>query len=455
MSEVRLSSQGGWRSRWTFIAVATGASVGLGNLWKFAYLAGSNGGGAFVFAYLVCVLLVGCPIMIAEVVIGSRGRGNPISTMQQISHEAGASRYWQLLAWVGCFAGLLILSYYAVVASWSLTYVSQLLHSTDFAASTYMAGNWFNSLLANTDQTLPALSGFLIATAFVVSLGIRHGIGTVMRVTLLLLITALSLMAVYAIQVGDWPAAAQFLFTFDLASLTPQAWLLALGHAFFSLSIGVAAMMAFGAYVPEQRSITMMVSWVVLFDVLLSVLAGLVIFPLVFSFNIEPGMGPGLVFVALPYAFSQLPQGEIYGALFFGVFTLVALSSAVALFEPVVAGLNERFRIWRPVGAAMLAGLIWLLSRHIAESLGLGREIVAGMNLFALLDFVSVNILLPLGGLMVALFVGWRMKRRVLRAELRGDHALLFSLWHGVLRYIAPPAIVLVFVYSLYQRFPV
>lgn len=448
----RFSLQGGWHSRWTFIAVATGASVGLGNLWKFAYLSGANGGGAFVFAYLICVLLVGCPVMIAEVVLGSRGRGNPIATMKTLSEEVGASRFWLIPALVGLLAGVLILSYYAVIASWGLMYSDYLLRSSELLQSTYQSGLLFNSILTNVELGRVWHGGFLLAVVFVVSLGIRRGIGSVMRLSLMLLVISLSVLAYYAGFVGDIVKTREFLFAFDVTELTAEAWLLALGHAFFSLSIGVAAMMAFGAYAPERRSITAMISWVVFFDVLMSLLAGLAIFPLVFSFEIEPGMGPGLVFVALPYAFSQMPNGALFGALFFAVFTLVALSSCVALLEPGVAWLNERYKMWRPAAAALLGFIIWWLGLAIADSIGGQGWKIAGKDLFSVLDFVSVNILLPVGGLLVALFVGWRMKPEVLRRELRGDHGLLFWLWYSVLRYIAPPAILLVFLTSFYHR---
>jgi NSS family neurotransmitter:Na+ symporter len=414
MALERFSLQGGWRSRWTFIAVATGASVGLGNLWKFAYLAGANGGGAFVFAYIVCVLLVGCPVMIAEVVLGSRGRGNPVATMQFLSDEIGASRYWQLLAAVGLLAGIVILSYYAVIASWGLMYTEYLLTSSELLKSTYQSGQLFNSFLTNVGLGRIWHAGFLVAVVLVVSLGIRRGIGTVMRMSLLLLVAALLILAIYAAVVGDFLRTAAFLFSFDLSVLSAEAWLLALGHAFFSLSIGVAAMIAFGAYAPERRSITAMVSWVVFFDVLMSLLAGLAIFPLVFSFEIEPGMGPGLVFVALPYAFSQMPNGPMFGALFFTVFSLVALSSSVALLEPGVAWLNERYRLWRPLAAALLGFVVWWVGLAIADSIAGEGWMIAGKNLFSWLDFISANILLPASGLLVAVFVGWRMRKKTL-----------------------------------------
>ena len=453
MAKLRESSQGNWRSRWTFVAAATGATVGLGNLWKFSYLAGENGGAAFVLVYVACVFLVAVPVMIAEVVLGSRGRANPIATMRDLSLEASASHWWHGLGWMGCIAGLLILSYYSVIAGWGLAYVEKLFNGDLNAVTAEMSGSQFNQLLADP-LTLIAWQGvFVLSIVFVISLGVSFGLATIKRLLVPLLLVFLVSLTLYSIRVGDAEQAYRFLFGFKPDMLTTEAVLSALGHAFFSLSIGVGAMMAYGAYVPDRKSIVGMISVVAVLDTLVALLAGAAIFPLVFGLNIEPGMGPGLMFVALPYAFGNMIYGEYFGALFFVMVTLAAIGSGVALLEPATAWMVERFRLWRPVAALILGVMIWLVGLCTVFSFNVWADVrIFDMTVFGFLDFISSNIVLPVGGLLIAVFVAWVMRAEVVRDELFVESQWLFFCWRWVLKYIAAPAVLIVFVFSLYQR---
>ncbi|MFA7555338.1 MAG: sodium-dependent transporter [Spongiibacteraceae bacterium] len=449
---IYLSRAGSWRRSWSFVAAATGATVGLGNLWKFSYLAGENGGAAFVLAYLLCVLLVAMPVMIAEVLLGSRGRSNPVTTMQDVSFEAGVSRGWQLIGWLGFVAGLLVLSYYSVIAGWSLAYIDKMFSGEFSAASAQLAGEGFNKLLSSPTQLMQWQGGFLAIVFLVVAAGVRRGISVVTRFLLPVLLLILVALAIYASRVGDLDAALAFLFTPDFSALNKQVFLDALGHAFFTLSIGVGAMLTYGAYVPDQRSITGMVSVVVLMDTLVSLLAGLAIFPLVFSLNMAPAMGPGLMFVAVPYGFGNMLYGSYFGALFFVVVSIAAITSGVALLEPATSWLVGRFRWWRPLAALAMVLLVWSLGLLTVFSFNIWQGFqLLGMSLFSLLDFITANILLPMGGVLIAIFVGWRMRREVLRDELYAESDKVFSLWYWLLRYIAAPGVALVFLSSLYQ----
>lgn len=453
MSFIRQSIQGGWNSRWTFIVATTGATVGLGNLWKFSYMAGENGGGAFVIAYLLCVLLIGLPVMIAEVLIGSRGRANPVSTTQDLSREAGRSSAWQLIGWLGCLSGFLILSYYSVIAGWGLAYVDKMLGGEFQAGSAALAGEQFNNLLADPVAMMKWQGAYVAVLVAIAALGVSRGLAWTSRLLIPLLLASLVLLAFYSLRVGDAEAALTFLFTFDAGALTTRAVLDAMGHAFFTLSIGVGALMAFGAYTPDRRSIIGMLSLVALLDTVVALLAGLVIFPLVFSLNIEPSMGPGLMFVALPYAFGNMDYGDYFGALFFIMVSLTAVSSGVALLEPATAWLVERFRWRRPLAVIFLGVVLWLLGLVTVFSFNWWAGVrLFGMTPFTLLDFVSANILLPAGGLLIAVFVAWKMRRETVRDELYVENEPLFTLWRWLLRYIAGPSVLVIFATLLYQR---
>lgn len=452
MRGARQSIHGGWGSRWTFVAAAACFAVGLGNLWRFAYLAGVHGGGSFVLVYVLCVLLVALPVLIAEVVLGSRGRSDPIHSMQNLTAEATTGRGWQVIGWLGVLAGLLVLSYYSVVGGWVLAYVEQVGRGTFEAASARQSGEQFGALLASPGRQLFWHSLFMALTALVVALGVRRGVGLVMRLSVPLLFLVLIGMVLYSAQRGDWASAWSFLFRFRAADFNAEMVLVALGQAFFSLGIGMGAMMAYGAYAPDRRSIAGMLGMVAIFDTTVALLAGLAIFPLVFALHIQPGYGPGLMFVSLPYIFGNMPYGGLVGAAFFALVGLVALSSAVALLEPAVAWLVQRLRWWRPAAAALLASVVWALGVMTILSFNVWAGVRwQGRGLFAWLDLLTANLLLPLVGLLIALFVGWRMRAESARDELYVESRGFFWLWRWLLRYIAPPAVLAILATGLYR----
>lgn len=452
MRTLEESKSRGWRRSWSFIAATTGATIGLGNLWKFSYLAGENGGGAFIVVYLLCLLVVAMPVMVAEIVLGSRGRSNPITTMQDVSREAGRSRWWQSIGWLGALAGILVLSYYSVVAGWSFAYIAKLFNGEFDAGSAQLAGDRFNELLADPELMVRWQAGFLAIVFVTVAVGVQRGIGMLSRLLLPVLIIALIALALYSSQVGDYEAASEFIFNIDFSTLSQKAILDALGHAFFTLSIGVGAMIAYGAYAPDKRSITTMVTTVVALDTVVSLLAGLAIFPLVFSLNIAPAMGPGLMFVAIPYGFGNMVYGDYYGALFFLMVSLAAITSGVALLEPATSWLAERLRWWRAAAAAVIISTVWLLGLVTVFSFNIWQDLrIADMPIFVFLDFITADILLPVGGVLTAFFVGWKMRREVLRDELYVESRQVFSLWYWLLRYIAAPGVLVIFLSSFFR----
>lgn len=449
------SKQRGWRSRWSFVAASAGATVGLGNLWKFSYLAGDNGGAAFILAYVGCLLFVALPVVIAEVVIGRRGRANPISSMHDICLEVGAGPVWKCIGILGCITGILILSYYAVIAGWGLAYIGKMFMGELAAASVSTAGAHFSVLLEQPLELIKWQSLFLSVVVLVSMLGAKRGIAVMARLMIPILFIFLLALALYSSQLGDMDAALAFMFRPDFDAFTINTLLVALGHAFFSLTIGVGVMLVFGGYSPDKRPVTNLLGTVAVMDISVSLLAGLAIFPLVFSLKLAPSMGPGLMFIAVPYSFGNMAYGHYFGALFFTIVSMVALTSAVAMLEPATTWLSERFRWWRPAAAACIGLLVWLLGLVSIFSFNIWQDIQwQGMSLFALLDFFTANILLPLSGLLIAIFVGWIMRREVVRDELIHEWPWVFKSWYGLLRYVAVVGVIMILVSSLYHHWP-
>ncbi len=438
------------------MAAVTLATVGLGNLWKFAYLAGANGGAGFVLVYLVALLLVATPLLVAEVVLGARGRADPIHSIQVATLESAAGRGWRLAGWLGALAGLLVLSYFSVVSGWLLVYVQWMADGRLAEASPRQIGEQFQQLVGSSGRQMAAHALFMALAWGVVSLGVRRGLGWLAQVLLPLLVIMLVVMAVYAARQGDLPAALDFMFSPRSIDLRGDAMLTALGQAFFSLSLGMGAMVTYGAYAPDRRSITRMLGAVVLLDTTVALLAGLAIFPLVFAQHVQPSYGPGLMFVTLPYLFGGLEYGALLGVIFFAMVLLAALGSAVALLEPGTAWLVQRFGWRRPLAALLLAAVAWLLGLLSLFSFSLWPDWrPGGRTLFAWIDWFSADLLLPLTGLILALFVGWRMRIEAIRDELFGEHPVLFALWRFLLRYIAPPAVLVLLLVGLRRVFAV
>ncbi len=451
MSIVERSALGGWTNRTTFILALTGSAVGLGNIWRFSYLAGENGGGSFVLVYLLSLLFVATPVLIGEVIIGSHGRSSPIVAVEWARKRANAGSGWLAIGWLASITALLILSYYSVVAGWALAYVGKMQTNLFTDASVAHVGLQFQTFLSDPLDLMYWQSLFLGATIAVVALGLRFGLALLFWIAVPLLLVLLGMLINFSLEYGDVEAAQQFLFGFNTWDFSAQSVLVALGHAFYTLSVGVGAAMAFGAYAPEKIPIGRTVIAVALIDTVIAMAAGLAIFPIIFANNLEPNMGPGLMFVSLPYAFGNMVQGEWFGSLFFLLVVVAALGSAVSLAEPMVAYLIEVWRMRRVAAAVCVGGVVWVLGLGTVLSFNRwsDQDLIAGLNYFELIDFVTADVLLPLCGLLIALFVGWVLHREVLRVELYREDDQIFYLWRWLLRYIAPPAIVVIFVAAL------
>ncbi|HHI93766.1 MAG TPA: sodium-dependent transporter [Gammaproteobacteria bacterium] len=447
MSTKRESIHGQWSNRWIFILAATGSAVGLGNIWKFPYITGENGGGAFVLVYLLCIAAIGIPIMMAEVLLGRRGRQSPINTMKTLATEEGRSKAWALLGWSGVVAGFLILSYYSVIAGWALAYVLNAGSGAFTGAPAAEIQNIFTALVANPGQLIFWHSLFMLMTMLVVARGVKKGLEVAIRFLMPALFVLLLIMVGYAISSGEFVRGLGFLFTPDFSKLTGEGVLIAMGHAFFTLSLGMGAIMIYGSYMPKNASIAKTSIIVALADTVVALLAGMAIFPIVFANALEPGVGPGLIFQTLPIAFGSMPGGSFFGAVFFVLLVLAAWSSAISLIEPAVAWLVEN-KGWTRVKASTWCGFAtWLVGLGTVLSFNeWSAYTLWGKNFFDLLDFLTSNIMLPLGGLFIALFAAWVMKSSSTADELAlAEDGVAHTSWRFLVRFVTPVAVIIVF----------
>jgi len=429
-----------------FILAVTGSAVGLGNIWKFPYIAGQNGGGAFVLVYLVCVIVIGMPVMMSEILIGRRGRRNPIATMELLGKEEGSSANWRWVGAMGVFAGILILSYYSVIAGWTLGYVVKSATGVFVGASAEAVSAEFSGFVGDWRIIGFCHTLFMALAVFVVARGVERGLEQAVRFMVPALLILMLVLLGYSINSGSFGEGVAFMFTPDWSKLTWGSVLAALGQAFFTLSIGMGAIMAYGAYLPEETSITGASAAVVTADTSIAILAGLAIFPLVFANGLDPADGPGLVFQTLPLAFGQMAGGVFFSTIFFVLLAFAAWTSAIGLMEPAVAWVVEHFSKSRAQATVMVGGLIWLIGLASVLSFNVLSDVkfLAG-TLFDNVDYLTSNIMLPLGGLLITVFAGWVMCRNSTADEL-GSSGSLYKAWRLLARFIAPIGILFVLI---------
>lgn len=455
-ADQRTSLHGHWSSRLVFVLAVTGSAVGLGNIWKFPYIAGENGGGAFVLVYLVCLALIGMPVMMSEILIGRRGRRNPVATMALLGEEEGSSRQWQWVGGMTVIAGVLILSYYSVIAGWTLAYVVKSMTGAFVDATPDIVSGEFDRYTGDWAGVTLSHTIFMIINVLVVAKGVERGLERAVRFMVPALLLLMLALLGYSMTSGHFMEGLAFMFSPNFAALSWEGVLAAMGQAFFTLSIGMGAVMAYGAYLPQETSITTASASVVAADTCIALLAGLVIFPLVFANNLNPADGPGLVFVTLPLAFGQMPGGVVFATLFFVLLSFAAWTSAISLVEPAVAWTVEHLKRTRAQAALLVGGLVWLLGFGTVFSFNLleGVTFYKG-TIFGNVDHLTSNIMLPLGGVLIAVFAGWVMCRNSTADEL-GGAGNGYKLWRALARYVAPVAILFVFLKAvgLLPEFP-
>ncbi|WP_251976349.1 sodium-dependent transporter [Salinicola avicenniae] len=438
-----------WQSRRAFILAVTGAAVGLGNIWRFPYMTGENGGSAFLLLYIVFVLLLGLPMMMAEIMVGRAGRRGPMQALAYLAGEAEVSPAWRWLGLFGAITVFFILSFYSVVSGWSIEYLVESLSGGFVDRTPAEIGTAFDAFLADPPRMIFNHTLFMLLTMSVVAAGIANGIEKLNNVMMPLLYLILLVLGGYAFTTTGFGDAMRWLFTPNPAAITWSVVLNAMGHAFFTLAVGACALMAYGAYMPEEQSLPRAVFSVALLDIAVALLSGIAIFSVVFSHGLDPGEGPGLMFVTLPVAFSELPGGQLWLAAFFVLLLVATWTSSINLAEPMVSMLVDA-GLRRGTAAILVGALVWGVGLLSVLSFSTLADVhwIGEMNFFALVSTVPPDLFLPVGGLLIAIFAVWRMPQPLARQAL-GISLPLFRLWRWLVRYISIPMAVIVLVSGL------
>ncbi len=438
-----------WSSRMTFVLAAAGSAVGLGNIWKFPYMVGESGGAAFVFVYLLCIALIGLPILVSEWLLGRRGQKNPASTMSELARTAKKPKAWAIVGISGIVGAFLILSFYSVIGGWSLYYTVNSVSGTFSGQDADGIGALFNGMLSNPGLLLLGHSVFMLLVIGIVARGVTKGLEGAVRILMPVLALLLVVLIGYGMTTGHFGEALTYMFNPDWSKLTAETVLAALGHAFFTLSLGMGIMMAYGSYLDKEINLLQTARTVIIMDTVIALGAGLAIFPIVFANNLDVASGPGLIFVTLPLAFGNIDGGLLLGLMFFLLLTFAALTSAISLLEPVVEFIEERTPLGR-VMATVVAGVgAWLLGIAALLSFNVWSEpLLFGLGVFDLLDTLTSKIMLPLTGLGAILFTAWCLERSSVEDEL-GLSATGKSVWNIIARYVAPAGVIAVFVTGL------
>ncbi len=425
-------------------AATLGSAIGLGNIWKFPFLTGSNGGAAFVLAYLLSVVLVGLPVLVAEHLIGRKMRLDAVHAYGAVVPKQGI---WAAIGWAGLLSAFLIMAFYTDVAGWVFAYVFKSAVAA-FGGKALGAGT-FSSLAGGTWEPLAWQAGVLAMTSAIIALGVSRGIEKATKALMPLLLILLVICDIRALTLPGAFAGVDYLFKPDLSKITGSVLIAALGLSFFKLSLGMGTMTTYGSYLPDGTRIAPNAVRVALADTIVSLLAGLAIFPAVFAFGGQPAGGPGLLFNTIPLIFSRMPGGAFFTTIFFVLASVATIGAMVSLIEVPVAWMVEKGRVKRPVAACLTGTAMFALGTlaTLSQSAVLGSVRLFGKGFFDLFDFVSSNVLLPIGALAIAVVAGWLLGRKPFEAELRKGHAA--QPWHtkvilAFLRFVAPVLILVI-----------
>lgn len=446
-----------WSSNLMFLAAAIGSAVGISNIWKFTYVAGSNGGGAFVIVYVLALTLIALPALVAELMIGRRGGESVVQSLENLHKRDGVHKAWRLYGFLALTGVFLALGFYSVIAGWTIDYFYQSTFNGLRPATTEEAGAELNAMMANPARMILFQIIFLTFTAATVAGGVRKGLERVLSwLTPGLFVLLLALLA-YALVTTDFARGLRFMFVPDWSSLTPTVVLMAVGQAFFSLGVGVGVIMTIGAYMGPKSSIVRSAAIIAFADGGVAILAGMAIFPIVLSFGLSPAEGPGLIFATLPVAFAQMPGGGVFGPLFFLLMAFAALTSAITIMECLVAWLEDYTSLSRRTLAIMVAGALWLTGLATVFSFNIWSEfhplsffpLMADKTVFGVLDYLVSNLIMPIGGILLALLAGWGLSRAATVDELNMGDGILYQIWRVLVRYVLPVALLGVFLLNL------
>ena len=440
-----------WSSRLGFLLAAVGFAVGMGNIWRFPYQLGENGGSAFLIIYLACALGIGLPLLITEVTMGRRGGASASQSVVNVAIESGRSRKWGFIGTLDILCAFIILSYYTVLSGWTLDYFVKAATGTFDNVTAEETGAMFSALLGNPWLLMFWNTIVHLLIIMVIRQGVQSGIERAMKILMPSLFAAIFIMMIYGTVAGDMGATLRFLLEPDFSKITPGTLMAAIGQAFFSIGIGMGSLIVFGAYMPKDFSIPRSSTAVIFMDTGVAVLAGFAIFPLVFQYGLNPGGGPGLIFQTLPLAFGQMPGGQLFGSIFFVLLISAALSSCLGLAEGVVNWVDEHLGIPRQKGVYYMVGAAWLLG--IASILGFSLwsdvrllEFILsyrGKDIFDTLDTLAANNLLLVGGSLSAIFFGWMVPKALKLDEMGVNDSLFFGFWRFMIRFIIPPVLII------------
>lgn len=441
----------GFSSRFGVLVAVAGSAVGLGNLWRFPYMVGNNGGAAFIVLYLVFVLILCLPIMFSEFIIGRRAQANVFGSVKKLAPKSG----WLLIGIISVAASISIMSFYSVVGGWTIEYIFKSFSREILTADNNSLTSTFASFTESPVRPVVQMLLFLLISALIVVAGVKKGIEKYSKILMPTLFFLVLILAIRSLTLDGAMDGVKFLLFPDFSKINSASVLAALGQAFFSLSLGMGCIITYGSYVDKKENLFKISLMTAAADTCFAILAGLAVMPAVFSFGISPGQGPGLVFVTLPQIFSQLPLGEVLSILFFVILLVAALTSSISLLEVIVAYMSEELKIKRGYAVTISFLVIAIFGTLSSLSSGTLKDVtIFGRTIFDTFDYLSSNILLPVGGLLVVLFVGWRMKREDVLDELSSGGLVavkkyLFNSIIIVIKFLAPVAIAVVLLNSV------
>ena len=431
------------------IAAIAGSAIGLGNIWRFPYVAGENGGGAFLLIYIVFILLIGIPVMTSEFIIGRSAQKNPYGAFRLLA----PGKPWFLIGVMGVLAAFFILSFYTTVSGWTLEYFYQAITGNLSGKTNRELAEMFTGFLNSPFRPYLWFLIFMGLTALIIISGVKNGIERYAKILMPFLLVLLVILCIRAITLKGANEGLRFLFHPDVSKITPKVILEALGQGFFSLSIGMGTLITYGSYIRKKDNLASTALYVTVSDTIVAILAGVAIFPAVFALGGTPASGSGLTFIVLPEVFQKLPLGNVIAMIFFVLLAIAALTSTISVLEVIVAFLVEELKMVRRKATIVASVSVSVLGLLTVASMGkLGSFTILGKNIFGLLEYLTANIMLPLGGLLIVLFIGWFHDKNLTKLEMTNNGEIkswYFPVYFFLVRYIAPVAIALVFLYSL------
>lgn len=445
-TQARKSLHGQWSSKLIFVLSATGAAVGLGNIWKFPYEVAANGGSAFVLAYIACLFILGIPLLTAEMLIGKLGRANPIKSIRILAEENNKYTAWSTIGWLNIATLVMVLSFYSVVAGWAIKYFFISCSGAFDSINTTRLNHIWENTINNPLEIIFFHAIFMILTIAVVTRGINKGIETANKILMPLLFLCLISLVIYSIYSPGFTEGWQFMFGFRYEDINLSTLLKAFGQTCFTLAIGAGCMLVYGSYVSENTNLGQTSVMIAIINLLVAILIGLAIFPLIFSYNLKPIGGPGLIFQTIPVAFGNMLYGRIFGSLFFALIVFAAWTSSISMAEPIVIMLIEKFNIKRSISALLTGISTWALGILSALSFNIldNTSILGYPNFFTAITEITTDYMLPVGILGFAIFVGWQIDKRSIEEHLNFESHKLFKIWYFILRYIAPVVVTLI-----------